>query len=166
MKATPELLAALSHLTPGSIGTRLQNVEYLATGGAHGLSGVSAQTRETCALFSAARDAPEYLVPRITTDTIALDRERDGGRSRDRGWRALRGLEERLCAHPARMLLDKRQHRDWRDTERHRHARRATSTPRTVDLLLTISTADLPGLPRWADVASVCPEVPEIPGFR
>src|SRR5262245_1841283 len=31
VKATPELLAALSHLTPGSIGMRLQNVEYLAT---------------------------------------------------------------------------------------------------------------------------------------
>jgi hypothetical protein len=57
VKATPELLAALSHLTPGSIGMRLQNVEYLATGGARGLSGVAAQTREIWALVSAARDA-------------------------------------------------------------------------------------------------------------
>lgn len=40
VKATPELLAALSHLPPGSVGMRLQNVEYLATGGARGLSGV------------------------------------------------------------------------------------------------------------------------------
>lgn len=57
VKATPELLAALSHLTPGSIGMRLQNVEYVATGGARGLSGVSAQTREIWALVSAAGDA-------------------------------------------------------------------------------------------------------------
>ena len=58
VKATPELLAALSHLTPGSIRMRLQNVEYLATGGARGLSGVSAQTREVWTVVSAARDAP------------------------------------------------------------------------------------------------------------
>ncbi len=57
VKATPELLAALSHLPSGSIGMRLQNVEYLATGGARGLSGVAAQTREVWALVSAARDA-------------------------------------------------------------------------------------------------------------
>ena len=57
VKATPELFAALSHLTPGSIGMRLQNVESLATGGARGLSGVAAQTREIWALVSAARDA-------------------------------------------------------------------------------------------------------------
>ena len=50
VRATPELLAALSHLTPGSIGMRLQNVEYLATDGDRGLSGVSAQTREIWAL--------------------------------------------------------------------------------------------------------------------
>jgi hypothetical protein len=54
---TPELLAALSHLTPTSIGMRLQNVEYLATGGARGLSGEAAQTRAIWALISAARDA-------------------------------------------------------------------------------------------------------------
>jgi hypothetical protein len=36
---------------------RLQNVEYLATGGDRGLSGVSAQTREIWALVGAARDA-------------------------------------------------------------------------------------------------------------
>lgn len=64
VKATPELLAALSHLTPGSIGRRLQNVEYLATGGAHGLSGVSAETGEIWALVSAARDAAQ--VPSAT----------------------------------------------------------------------------------------------------
>ena len=66
VKATPELLAALSHLTPGSIGMRLQNVEYVATGGARGLSGVSAQTRETWALVSAARDASR--VPSATQE--------------------------------------------------------------------------------------------------
>lgn len=64
VKATPELLAALSHLTPGSIGMRLQNVEYVATGGDRGLSGVSAQTREIWALVSAARDAAQ--VPSAT----------------------------------------------------------------------------------------------------
>ena len=42
----------LSHLTPGSIGMRLQNVEYLATGGDRGLSGVAAQTREIWAAIS------------------------------------------------------------------------------------------------------------------
>jgi hypothetical protein len=57
LKATPELLAALSHLTAGSVGMRLQNVEYLATGGARGLSGTAAQTREIWALVLAARDA-------------------------------------------------------------------------------------------------------------
>jgi hypothetical protein len=57
VKATPELLAALSHLTPGSIRMRLQNVEYLATGGARGLPRVAAQTREIWALVLAARDA-------------------------------------------------------------------------------------------------------------
>ena len=62
VKATPELLAALSHLPPGSIGMRLQNVEYVATGGARGLSGVSAQTREIWALISAARDAAQVPV--------------------------------------------------------------------------------------------------------
>jgi hypothetical protein len=56
VKATPGLLAALSHLTPGSIGMRLQNVEYLATDGARGLSQAAAQTREIWALVSAARD--------------------------------------------------------------------------------------------------------------
>ena len=57
VRATPELLAALSHLTPGSIGMRLQNVEYLATGGDRGLSGVAAQTREIWAAISAVPDA-------------------------------------------------------------------------------------------------------------
>jgi hypothetical protein len=56
-KATPELLAALSHLPPGSIRMRLQNVEHLATDGTRGLSGVAAQTREVWALVAAARDA-------------------------------------------------------------------------------------------------------------
>jgi hypothetical protein len=56
VKATPELLAALTHLTPGSIGLRLQNVEYLATDGARGLSQVAAQTREIWALVAAAGD--------------------------------------------------------------------------------------------------------------
>ena len=56
VKATPELLAALSPLTPGSIGMRLQNVEYIATGGDRGMSGMEAQTREICALVSAAGD--------------------------------------------------------------------------------------------------------------
>jgi hypothetical protein len=55
VKATPELIAALSHLTPGSIGMRLQNVEYLATDGARGLSQVAVQTREIWALVAAAR---------------------------------------------------------------------------------------------------------------
>jgi hypothetical protein len=36
---------------------RLQNVEYLATGGARGLSGVATQTREIWTLVSAATDA-------------------------------------------------------------------------------------------------------------
>jgi hypothetical protein len=62
MKATPELLAALAHLTPGSIGMRLQNVEYLATRGAHGLSGVTAQTREIWTLVSADSTRPEHPV--------------------------------------------------------------------------------------------------------
>jgi hypothetical protein len=62
VKAAPELLAALSHLPPGSIGMRLQNVEYVATGGARGLSGVSAQTREIWALISAARDAAQVPI--------------------------------------------------------------------------------------------------------
>jgi hypothetical protein len=57
VKPTRELLAALSHLAPGSVGMRLQNVEYLATGGARGLSAAAAQTREIWALVSAARDA-------------------------------------------------------------------------------------------------------------
>jgi hypothetical protein len=57
-KATPELLAALSHLRPGSIRMRLQNVEYLATGGTRGLSATAAQTREIWELVSAARNAP------------------------------------------------------------------------------------------------------------
>ena len=56
VKATPELLAALSHLSPGSIGMRLQNVEYLATGGDRGLSGVAAQTREIWAAIAAVPD--------------------------------------------------------------------------------------------------------------
>ena len=56
-KATPELLAALSHLTPGSIRMRLQNVQYLATDGASGLSGVAAQTREVWARVSPLLDA-------------------------------------------------------------------------------------------------------------
>ena len=57
VKATPELLAALSHLTPGSVRMRLQNVEYVATDGARGLSGVATLTREIWGLVSAARDA-------------------------------------------------------------------------------------------------------------
>src|SRR3984885_1563511 len=57
VKATPELLAALSHLTPGSIRMRLQNVQYLATDGASGLSGVAAQTREIWARVSPLLDA-------------------------------------------------------------------------------------------------------------
>ena len=57
VKATPELLAALSHLTPGSIRMRLQNVQYLATDGASGLSGVAAQTHEVWARVSALLDA-------------------------------------------------------------------------------------------------------------
>jgi hypothetical protein len=56
VKATPVLLAALAHLTPGSIGMRLQNVEFLATGGDRGLSGVAAQTREIWAAISAVPD--------------------------------------------------------------------------------------------------------------
>jgi hypothetical protein len=56
VKATPELIAGLSHLTPGSVGMRLQNVEYLATDGARGLSQVAAQTREIWALVAAAGD--------------------------------------------------------------------------------------------------------------
>lgn len=56
-KATPELLAALAHLPADSIGMRLRNVKYLATGGACGLPNVSAQTRHIWALVSAARDA-------------------------------------------------------------------------------------------------------------
>jgi hypothetical protein len=56
VKATPELIAALAHLTPGSIGILLQNVEYLATDGARRLSQVAAQTREIRALVSAVRD--------------------------------------------------------------------------------------------------------------
>jgi hypothetical protein len=55
VKATPEVIAALSHLTPGSIGMRLQNVEYLATNGGRRLSQVAAQTREIWALVAAAR---------------------------------------------------------------------------------------------------------------
>lgn len=54
-KVPARLIAALSHLTPGSIGMRLQNVEYLATDGARGLSQVAAQTREIWALVAAAR---------------------------------------------------------------------------------------------------------------
>ena len=57
VKPTPELLAALPHLTPGSIRMRLQNVEYLATGGARGLSATAAQTREVWKLVSAAGPA-------------------------------------------------------------------------------------------------------------
>jgi hypothetical protein len=38
VKDAPEVIAAVSHLTPGSIGMRLQNVEYLATNGGCGLS--------------------------------------------------------------------------------------------------------------------------------
>ena len=57
VKATPELLAALSHLPPGSIRMRLQNVQYLATDGASGLSGVAAQTREVWARVSPLLDA-------------------------------------------------------------------------------------------------------------
>jgi uncharacterized protein len=56
VKATPELLAALSHLTTGSIRMRLQNVQYLATDGASGLSGVAAQTHEVWARVSALLD--------------------------------------------------------------------------------------------------------------
>jgi hypothetical protein len=80
VKATPGLLAALSHLPPGSIGMRLQNVEYVATGGARGLSGVSAQTREIWALISAARDAAQVpIAPR--KNRITADISRSGGRS-------------------------------------------------------------------------------------
>jgi hypothetical protein len=56
-KATPELLAALSHLPAGSVRMRLHNVDYLATGGEHGLSSVSAQTREVWKLVSEVRGA-------------------------------------------------------------------------------------------------------------
>jgi len=75
VKATPELLAALSHLTPGSIGMRLQNVEYLATDGAHGLSGVAAQTREIWTLVSAHATRAEHpgaMLPESPPDLSAL----------------------------------------------------------------------------------------------
>jgi hypothetical protein len=75
VKATPALLAALAHLTPGSIGMRLQNVEYLATSGAHGLSGVATQTREIWTLVSAAPDATEHpgaMLPEHAPDLSAL----------------------------------------------------------------------------------------------
>ena len=75
VKATPDLLAALAHLTPGSIGMRLQNVEYLATGGAHGLSGVAAQTREIWTLVSADATRPEHpgaMLPEHAPDLSAL----------------------------------------------------------------------------------------------
>lgn len=75
VKATPELIAALSRLTPGSIGMRLQNVEYLATGGAHGLSGVATQTREIWTLVSAHAKPPAHpgaMLPEHTPDLSAL----------------------------------------------------------------------------------------------
>jgi hypothetical protein len=75
VQATPELLAALSHLAPGSIGMRLQNVEYVATGGAHGLSGVAKQTREIWTLVSAHATRAEHpgaMPPEHTPDLSAL----------------------------------------------------------------------------------------------
>jgi hypothetical protein len=75
VKATPGLLAALSHHTPGSIGMRLQNVEYLATDGAHGLSGVARQTREIWALVSAHAKPPAHpgaMLPESPPDLSAL----------------------------------------------------------------------------------------------
>lgn len=75
VKATPELLAALAHHTPGSIGMRLQNVEYLATGGAHGLSGVAKQTREIWTLVSAHAKPPAHpgaMFPESPPDLSAL----------------------------------------------------------------------------------------------
>ena len=52
-QVTPELRAALPHLTPGSIRMRLQNVQYVATDGACGLPNTAAQTREVWTAFSA-----------------------------------------------------------------------------------------------------------------
>ena len=75
VKATPALLAALAHLTPGSIGMRLQNVEYLATGGARGLSGVATQTREIWTLVSADSTRPEHpgaMLPEHAPDLSEL----------------------------------------------------------------------------------------------
>ena len=75
VKPTPELLAALSHLAPGSIGMRLQNVEYLATGGARGLSGVATQTREIWSLVSAHATRPERpgaMLPESPLELSAL----------------------------------------------------------------------------------------------
>jgi hypothetical protein len=75
VKATPALLAALAHLTPGSIGMRLQNVEYLATSGARGLSGVANQTHEIWTLVSAYATPPEHpgaMLPGHAPDLSAL----------------------------------------------------------------------------------------------
>jgi hypothetical protein len=75
VKATPALLAALAHLTPGSIGMRLQNVAYLATSGARGLSGVAIQTREIWTLVSADATPPEHpgaMLPEHAPDLPAL----------------------------------------------------------------------------------------------
>jgi hypothetical protein len=47
---TDELCARLPHHASGSIRMRLQNFDYLATGGASGLPNVAAQTREVWAL--------------------------------------------------------------------------------------------------------------------
>jgi hypothetical protein len=79
VKATPELLAALSHLTPGSIGMRLQNVEYLATDGAHGLSGVAAQTREIWTLVSAHATPAEHPGAMLAESTPALSALSESG---------------------------------------------------------------------------------------
>jgi hypothetical protein len=79
VKATPELLAALSHLPPGSIRMRLQNVQYLATDGASGLSGVAAQTREVWGPVSALLDAgvtPPTMNDKAPTGQSPLDPSR------------------------------------------------------------------------------------------
>ncbi|MHB1875245.1 MAG: hypothetical protein ACYCPF_10365 [Streptosporangiaceae bacterium] len=72
MKPTAELLAALAHLSPGSVGMRLRNVEYLATGGAGGLSGVAKQTREIWALVSQHTARPEPLGAILPEDSLDL----------------------------------------------------------------------------------------------
>jgi hypothetical protein len=64
VKATPELLAALSHLTSGSISMRLQNVEYLATGGARGLSAYPLRYARSGRVCRQRATRPEHLINR------------------------------------------------------------------------------------------------------